>query len=409
MNGRILAERLLATTSVAALAFAMMQVPKASASGLTIGPGASGPVSNTSTVTFVTVTGATVTGTVSNSGTVSPNSVSVINGSTINGGIVDSGVIHGGLGVDGSSLVHATSGSAINITSTGTLSGGITNVGRIVGPTTTTHNAIGIGVDGLVQGGITNSGSIVLNTNLAGFAGVFGIDIGNALPATVTSFGGGISNAGTISVNGQGNGLFFGIFADADTFTGDITNAAGGTIALTANGGGGAALDVAVGLFNGNFVNNGVVSTAVSATGIVHVSAVALGAGTMIGGVTNTGTISINASATGGAVADAFGLLGRALSAAWSSIPAPSPASPPARTVRRWPPVSTSPAIPSRARSATAARSRPTPSSAPPRTPGPPPPSRWASTSVISAAASSIPARSPAPPRPRTGLPMPMV
>src|SRR5207302_1832888 len=94
--------------------------------------------------------------------------------------------------------------SAIAVTSTGTLTGGIANAGRIVG-LTAGSTAIGIGIAGEVRGGISNSGTITVNaTHAAGFIAAYGVDVGQNVGSTPTSFGGGLSNGGTISVTARG-------------------------------------------------------------------------------------------------------------------------------------------------------------------------------------------------------------
>ena len=88
----------------------------------------------------------------------------------------------------------------------GTLSGGIINAGRIAGISSGTRS-YGVAVDELVQGGISNSGSIAINTTNAGFVEAYGIDVGENLGGSVTTFAGGLSNGGTISVTMNGTGI----------------------------------------------------------------------------------------------------------------------------------------------------------------------------------------------------------
>lgn len=260
MNGRLLTERLLATTSLAALIFAGSSQ---SAYAVNPCPGGTDPGGNASN------SGAIACVLINDSGT-----TSLTNTAT---------------GVIGP---PSSIRSAISIASTGTLSGGINNAGRIAGGLITSTNfAVGIGVAGLVQGEISNSGTITVNATTAGFVEAYGIDIGNDLGATVSNFGGGISNGGTISVNVRAQGIdnSVGIVENVSTFSGNIINAAGATVALslvgTAGSVNGAGISLSSDTISGNVINAGTVSVAATAPGSANATGIFIQGGTIAGGI----------------------------------------------------------------------------------------------------------------------------
>jgi len=294
MNGRIVTERLLATTSLVALMLATVSGEASATVCATVGNGAS--YDSGGSVSCVAVTG---------------NAISVTNQA---GGSI------------GASTLTPTSG-AVAVHSGAGLSGGVTNSGTITGRTGG-GVSVGVGAHGVIQGGITNASTIT--------AGDKAIEIFADAP----SFGGGISNSGTIQSNNTG------VLVASSTFAGGITNS-GGTIAggnsgpavsITSNeidgsitnagtitqtgfgvgiriaGSGGAS-------FNGSIVNNGTLGafqTAVMVQGLTTFSGsivntaghsiashscgavLAQQISTFVGGITNAGTIAMGLSTSGG-------------------------------------------------------------------------------------------------------------
>jgi len=277
MNGRVLTERLLATTSLAALILAA--TGQNSAFAVVPCPGASNPGGN-----------------YSNSGAIA--CVFIGNSSTASVTNTASGIIG----------PPTSTSAAIIVGSGGTLSGAISNAGRIVGPALTTGYAFGIAVAGEVRGGIGNSGTITVSTaGGAGFVQLYGIDIGDSVGGSPTSFGGGISNGGTISLtlNGGGTDDSYGIVEEVSTFSGNIINAAGGTIALSLTGATGLVQGAGIALFGdtvaGNVVNAGVViASGISVGQAANITGVTISGGTVTGAITNSGTVSASATVSGG-------------------------------------------------------------------------------------------------------------
>ena len=162
MSGRILTERLLATSSLAALILAASGQHSANAAiGCTATASAGTAFSNSSSIPCIAVTTSAISVTNTASGTIGPP----------NAGF-----------------------AAITVTGGGTLSGGIINAGRIAGISSGTRS-YGVAVDELVQGDISNSGSIAINTTNAGFVEAYGIDVGENLGGSVTTFAGGLTTA----------------------------------------------------------------------------------------------------------------------------------------------------------------------------------------------------------------------
>jgi fibronectin-binding autotransporter adhesin len=274
MNGRVLTERLLATTSLAALILAGtgQQNAHAVVPCTVINPG--GNYSNAGAVDCVFI---------SNS-----NTTSVTNAAS------------GAMGPPVSNT------SAIGVTDTGTLTGGIFNAGRIVGLSAGTRS-IGIGVDGLVQGGISNSGTITINTT-ANFVAAYGINVGEDLPSSVTSFGGGLSNGGTISVavHAQGIDGSAGVTLNVGTFSGSLSNGPGSTIALNLVATTGGAFGVGLGLSadtftGGNIINSGTIVATGTASGGASIDGLRVDTSTLSGGsFLNSGTVTAAANAGDG-------------------------------------------------------------------------------------------------------------
>jgi outer membrane autotransporter protein len=221
-----------------------------------------------------------LTGSIANSGTINTY-VQITNGSTVTGSFTNSGTA-GGIQVDAGSTL---SGGIFN-TSTGTLSengpaisvvgsvsGGITNAGRISSTT-----GSGIIIDGTFFGGISNSGKILSENGPAIFLG--------------GSVSGGITNAGRISST-SGSGILI-----DGTFSGGISNSGtiSGTVGIndyTSNG---------VSIFNSGTI------TGTSGTAIWFGSGtntLTLGAGYLINGsVLGSGNDTLQLGGTGNGTFD---------------------------------------------------------------------------------------------------------
>jgi hypothetical protein len=248
----------------------------------------------------------TVNGAIVNKGTIIAfNSVAFCAGI-----LVSRGVVSGGIAVGSAGAVLA-SGVPILVESAPLFAGGISNSGTIFAGF---HGAADIAVVGVstFSGGITNSkGGLLRNLRTGTFGGIY-VD-------AVTSFSGGVRNAGTISVGGTfGVGIFGNTqFADVpmtfsggvtntgkiaaalvgveivgvSTFSGGVANSHGGVISAAFGIGirGATQFPSAVATFLGGVVNNGVLAT--TSKGIL-VSKVAVFSGGSGGGIVNGGTIS---------------------------------------------------------------------------------------------------------------------
>ena len=200
-------------------------------------------------------------GGITNTGTISSGAgagIDLFNVTTVFGSIVNKGkIIAGHGGIDVSTVTVFGSGSAGGgITNSGTISadhdgiyvnaatflGGITNSGTI----STAFTGIFLKTVTTFLGGITNSGTIISKTSAHGVdnASLFSGDIRNSSSGRivagssgieiklVTTFTGGIINAGTITSTGR-----VGIFVDnASLFSGDISNSSSGRIAAGSTG-----------------------------------------------------------------------------------------------------------------------------------------------------------------------------
>jgi uncharacterized protein with beta-barrel porin domain len=289
----------------------------------------SGGISNAGTITSF-ATGILVgnvlsfAGGITSTGTISVSNVGIwANGNSENGpggavfsnGVVNGGLIAARIGIQ----IGATSGLHVPLVSS--FGGGVTNSGTITNNGTIAGGGTGILVTNVstFSGGITNSGTIaggnvgiwsengplllngISNGGLIS-AAKYGVRVGSAsiigVPSTATlalnvsSFGGGITNAGTIALSssGVGSGIFV---AGVSTFAGGIANL--GTITGAGQGiqvgngalnlGGGPVLSVAT--FAGGIVNAGTIAGAGAGTGIA-VNSVS----TFSNGITNAGVIS---------------------------------------------------------------------------------------------------------------------
>ncbi|MGC1777355.1 MAG: hypothetical protein WBB34_05360, partial [Xanthobacteraceae bacterium] len=186
----------------------------------------------------ISIGGSIFTGGISNAGTLSVSaSAVVVNGpSTFSGGISNSGTI-------------TAAGNGINVGGAGQFTGGIVNaasgtiaatrfgVGVLVGST----GGPGVYNVSKFNGGISNAGSISSNSGT-------GIQING-----VSTFGGGISNSGTISGSRAGIRV-----EQTVSFVGSIVNAAGGAI----SGGTGIEICNCVTSFLGGITNAGTIAAA---------------------------------------------------------------------------------------------------------------------------------------------------
>jgi fibronectin-binding autotransporter adhesin len=239
MSGRVRRRHLLATCSVLALAIGTADQARA---GCTTNLGTS--CANSGTVTYLYVSGAG-NAAVTNTGTISPGGVTygiglyVKQGATV-GAITNSGYIHGnnqsgiqiyGLGansvtvasITNSGTIVAPSGKAIQVQGQVTVTGGITNSGKLSG-----YLGVFVGDGVSFSGGITNSGTI------AGSATGTGINVYNP-----TSFAGGITNTRTGTISGKYAIYIKGVagtVTNAGTITGTINSANDGAVSFLTAG-----------------------------------------------------------------------------------------------------------------------------------------------------------------------------
>jgi uncharacterized protein with beta-barrel porin domain len=241
------------------------------------------PFSNSGVQSCIQVANTSFTGNVVNNGTIAPGGVSVAN-STVTGYIINSDAMSGGITVANSTIAGGIAdngttflgGIAIDSRSVITGSGTITAVavslstfsGGISNAGVISANGTGISIGGVSTfgGGITNSGSIT--------TGRIGI-----LAFGPTTFTGGIVNSGNISSPAS-----FGIIAAfISTFSGGVTNSG----AITARNGiiVGFTSSSGISTFSGGITNSGVITAARTGVGVFAVSAFS-------GGIVNSGSIS---------------------------------------------------------------------------------------------------------------------
>jgi uncharacterized protein with beta-barrel porin domain len=300
----------------------------------------------TSATSGIVVSGSTFTGGISNAGTISAGGNAAIRAAdsvvsfaggisnagalialatgifvgatTFGGGVSNSGTITGGnvgIGID---------------TTVKTFSGGIANSGKIV-----STNGKGINLPGVqnFSGGITNAAGGTISANLSGifvsgatFAGGIsnaGLITGGAgiVASHVAVFGpgasGGITNTGTMSVNGVGIGL-----ASVSTFTGNISN--GGMISAKTG------IGLLSSTLTGAIVDSGTLLASRLGIGIDSHStinsvstAIKIAGSTFTGGINNAGTITAAIDA-GVLVANVVTFLGGIINNAGGSINGPS-------------------------------------------------------------------------------------
>ncbi len=245
---------------------------------------------------------ATFGGGIVNAGTITPANgnvgIRVDDVSLFTGGILNSGTIS-------SSRVLANQGVGINIggfnvaNPGSTFSGGVTNSGTI------TAGVTGVLVSGisLFSGSISNSGTItattgngVFITGVSNFTGAIvnsgsgvirantdGIEVGLAGGGQVSTFLGGIVNAGSITSSTAGGILVSGV---SNTFGGGVVNA--GTINSNSYG-----INVqTVSNFSGGIANSGTITLASTAGPLTTPGINVAGVSTFAGGITNSGTIT---------------------------------------------------------------------------------------------------------------------
>jgi uncharacterized protein with beta-barrel porin domain len=274
------ARALLASTSVAALLVGIGTPPAVAVPCPPTITGTTAGCTIATTATRITVTAATVSGSIVNTSTVSPNGITIDNLSVITGSIVDNGLINGGISNVGT-ISGQGSGSGINVSTLSTFAGAIINNGTITVP------GVGIWVQSVPAflDGISNGGVIT-----GGFAGVLVGSVtvsGATIVLNVSSFGGGLTNQGTIS-NASAAGIYV---SGVSTFTGGITNI--GTVTGSVNGiqvgdfvqqSGVRGLSVST--FAGGITNSGTIAGAGGVGILIN------GVSTFSNGITNTGIIS---------------------------------------------------------------------------------------------------------------------
>ena len=206
--------------------------------------------------------------------------VTAVTVSTFAGGIANTGTITAhniGIFIGGDT---AGTNAHINISS---FAGGISNGGTILA----SDAGILIGGAGTIAisnfaGGITNSGAISA-TGTRGVAIVVGQLVASAGTVTISTFTGGITNSGTIVAH---NSVPIAIRLDhIGSFSGDVVNAAGGSIAGAIVVGSNAGPALGVSLFTGSLTNAGRISITQGSGILVN------GVSTFTGNLVNAGTI----------------------------------------------------------------------------------------------------------------------
>ena len=235
------------------------------------------PVNFTSATSEILVSGTSFSGGVTNAGTVGSGGIVVISSTIPSGAIANTGLISGavtGIHVAASTIQGAIVDSGIILAAS---AGILVNSGAIVagGIKVGSHGAIvASGTDGnaieventpTFGGGISNAGTIGANND-------------GVLVSAVAAFAGGVSNSGTII--GAAYGI---VVSEVSAFTGGVTNSG----KISAGGESGAIFVNNVSSFSGGIVNaaNGLISALTSGIGVANVS-------TFTGGIINKGTIS---------------------------------------------------------------------------------------------------------------------
>jgi fibronectin-binding autotransporter adhesin len=304
VSSRLPLSCLLATTSVAALLFA---VP----TGAIAGPGA-GQTVNGQTVATVTnaagqsitsiiIRNSTVTGAVTNAGTITPGrAVTALNTaaifvaqSSVGGGVLNTGTISSNIGINGTGEFPFGIEIANTVLAKGAAAGALVNSGTI----TATGRLSGVGVfllTNVISGDVSNTGSI----SATGADNAFGIALSSS---TLT---GNVSNTGTVTsattnLNNLG-GDAFGIFVSGGTITGSVVNGAAGVLNQSSIAGNATGIVVAGASVSAGVMNLGAIKAqGVTQAAGIHLSS-AFGTPSSIGGgVANNGTISATASSTG--------------------------------------------------------------------------------------------------------------
>ena len=252
----------------------------------------------------IAVTGSTFTGGISNAGKLSASSVGItVHGVTdFSGGITNSGVITGGFGID----VSKDQGFTGNVVNSAT--GAIT--AKYAGILVSRVGQFGTANPG---GGIVNAGTITVTARTA--SGIFVAENLAGTSGEISEFSGGITNTGTISANGStiedaifvGGAAFDFASVTLSSFSGGITNQ-DGTFSAGGDGiiVGGFAFDhgsVTVTSFTGGIDNNG--GTISAGAGGIIVGGTAYSGGTVTvsnfsGGITNSGNITAGGVGAGG-------------------------------------------------------------------------------------------------------------
>ena len=211
------------------------------------------------------VSGGSVSEGISNSGTIEGGSEY---GILVSG---SSSVVSGGISNTGSSAVISGSDTGIAIVSGGSVTGGISNSGRIEG--TEGHGIMVSGSSSSVTGGISNSGS---NAIILGYS-----DNGISI-LSGGSVAGGISNSGTI----EGDVIGILVSGSSSLLTGNIVNSGsiiGGSTGIRLQ---------SASTITGSITNSG---------GLIEgeTYGIRVSSGSVVSGITNTGTIRSTDGGTG--------------------------------------------------------------------------------------------------------------
>ncbi len=281
---------LLASSSVAALLAGGSAPAWAACSNYanTTAPGCTNAV----TITGIAINNSTVTSGISNTGTINPNGIALTNGSTVNGQISSTGTLGGGISIDSTSKI---ANSGIDLGIGGSFTGGIHNAGTI--SSTGPSGAILIFGGPTFGGGITNSGTISASAVIG-----FGV-----LVQSVPTFTGDISNSGTIAAASgivlQGVSTFTGNISNSGTLTNGISirsSTVNGQISSTGKLTGGISIDNASRINSAAsaiFIGTGNFSGGIHNAGLVSGSIALQNTTSFGGGITNTGAVSGNGPA----------------------------------------------------------------------------------------------------------------
>ncbi len=215
------------------------------------------------------------------------------NTGTINQIVFNDGATHTGdvtNATTGSVLFSGVTGTAIRFSNSTTLNGNIVNNGTVSSTATGAgpHFMVGIGTTGGTVGNITNAGTITVNGQSGGNVGI------------TTGHAGSVTNTGTINVNGTFSTNTVGV--NLGTLSGGFTNS--GTMNVTAAGRSGTLVGVATGInflgpVSGTAVNTGTINVTGTPTNASGGGLATLyfsgGSAEALGGFRNDGTVNVQA------------------------------------------------------------------------------------------------------------------